>query len=370
MKTSLQIGYTEMQDEMARLAEQFCTANSSMDKVRALFDSDTGYDEAVWAELAGLGLCGVPISEAYGGSGLGLAELVPVVEQMGRRLVAGPYVDTMLAALLIERLGSEGQKINWLPAICAGRNFALAFEDAGEGQPVCLGSWKGDRLVVRGDKCLVAFADSVDFILVKCVVDGAEALVVLERQTLPSTALRHERVIDETQRSYSLKLDQIVVPETSVLTSADMDGCLHESYLSANLLNAALMVGGCKSALDLTIDYANTRTQFGRPIGSYQAVKHTLVDVWIGYEKARSLLYAAASEWNSPSREKSVRMARIKAETAFAFAADRAIQYHGALGFTHDCDAGLYRRRALFCAARYDNALTQKHRLAALLFAG
>ena len=373
MSTGLKLTYSDMQAETARLAERFCAQHSTPENVRALMGTETGYDEAVWAEMAGLGLCGLAIDAAHGGAGLGVAELVPVLEQMGRRLMAGPYLDTVLAGLLIARTGSAAQKENWLRAICGGRNFALGFAEAGaeaylEGTQA-KGRWQADHLVLSGEKCLLAFAASVDFILVHVRVDGTPALAVVERANLPDGALRKEDVIDETMRSFSLSLDGLDVARTDVIAHAELAAHLEEHYLAANLLNTARMCGGARAALDLSVDYASTRIQFGRPIGSYQAIKHTLVDVWISYEKARSLLYAAACARES-DRERAVRMARIKAEAAFAFAADRAIQYHGAFGFTHECDAGLYRRRALYCAALYDNAQLHKRQLATSMFQG
>jgi len=367
------IGLSEMQAEMAELAARFCTEKSPMEKVRALLNAPQGYSESVWSEIAALGLTGIATPSEFAGSGLGLAEVVPVAEHMGRTLMAGPYMDTILAANIINMVGSKTQKQNYLPQICAGRTFALALSETH-------GDWDLNHItaqadagksgfVLNGEKRLVAFADTADFILVTVLQDGAPALVILDRQDIPNTALRRENIIDETTRSYSLNLDGLNISTDALLQSGTVDRALTELHLAANLLNTATMVGGTKAVLDLTIEYANTRTQFGRPIGAYQAVKHPLVDAWIGYEKARALLYSAAHNVNTKEAEVAVPMARAKAETAFAYAADRAIQFHGATGFTHDCDAGLYRRRALYCASKYGDAAHQKRKLAALLFA-
>ncbi|PHQ68403.1 MAG: acyl-CoA dehydrogenase [Robiginitomaculum sp.] len=367
------ISLSEMQAEMADLAARFCTEKSPIEKVRALLGGAQGYSESVWSEIAALGLTGIAIPSEFGGSGLGLAEVVPVVEHMGRTLMAGPYMDTILAASIINMLGSETQKKNWLPQICAGRTFALALSEAHADWDLSNITTKASSntsgFVLSGGKRLVNFADTADFILVTAVQDGTPALIVLARKDVPSASLRRENIIDETTRSYSLNLDGLNVSADAFISHKDMPSALAQMNLAANLLNAALMVGGTKAALDLTIEYANTRTQFGRPIGAYQAVKHPLVDAWIGYEKARALLYSAAHNFDEKSAETAVLMARVKAETAFAFAADRSIQFHGATGFTHDCDAGLYRRRALYCASRYGDAAFQKRKLADLLFA-
>jgi len=366
------IGLSEMQAEMADLAARFCTEKSPIEKVRALLDSAQGYSESVWSEIAALGLTGIAVPSEFGGSGLGLGEVVPVVEQMGHTVLAGPYMDTILAANAINTAASNRQKQNWLPQICAGRTWALALSEphgdwdllniTAEAIPSTSG------FVLSGEKRLVCFADTADFILVSVRCNGSHAFVILERNDIPNNALRRENIIDETTRSYSLNLEGLTISADALIQSDIGYRAFNDLHLSANLLNSALMVGGTKAALDLTIGYANTRTQFGRPIGAYQAVKHPLVDAWIGYEKARALLYSAAHNYNKEQAETAVRMARVKAETAFAFATDRAVQFHGATGFSYDCDAGLYRRRALYCASKYGDAMFQKRKLAALLF--
>ncbi len=370
------IGLSEMQAEMADLAARFCTEKSPIEKVRDLLDGGEGegqgYCESVWSEIAALGLTGITVPAEYGGSGLGLAEIVPVAEHMGRTLLAGPYIDTVLAAYIIDKVGNGAQKQNYLTQICAGRTFALALSETN-------GDWEHlnitakansnkSRFVLAGEKRLVTFAATADFILATVMQAGTPVLAILERKDIQSDALRRENIIDETTRTYSLNLDGLSVSPNAVITHKDIARSLHQMNLAANLLNSATMVGGTKAVLDLTIEYANTRTQFGRPIGAYQAVKHPLVDAWIGYEKARALLYSAAHNFGETSAETAVLMARVKSETAFAYAADRSIQFHGANGFTHDCDAGLYRRRALYCASRYGDAAHQKRKLAALLF--
>ena len=370
------IDFSEMQAEMNDLTARFCTEKSPIEKVRTLIDDQQGYSELIWSEIAALGLTGIAVPDEYGGSGLGLAEIVPVVEHMGRTLLAGPYMDTVLAAYIINMVGSDAQKQTYLPQICAGRTCALALSEPH-------GDWDLSNIaakvtpsksdfILNGEKRLVSFATSADFILVSVLENGNPALVILERSTLAHSIFRRENIIDETTRSYTLDFDNFALSADAFIHHLNMPEALNNLSLAANLLNAAIMVGGSKSVIDLTIDYANSRKQFGRPIGAYQAIKHPLVDAWIGYEKARALLYSAAHGFgkneDSNKGEIAVRMARVRAQTSFAFAADRAVQFHGATGFTHDCDAGLYRRCALYCASQYGDATYQKQKLAALLF--
>ena len=138
--------------------------------------------------------------------------------------------------------------------------------------------------------------------------------------------------------------------------------------MAANLLGAAELTGSCQSCIDYTVEYLNTRKQFGKLIGSFQALKHPTVDAFIDYQKSRSLLYTAAFSFGKQGqREIATRMAKAQADQAASFAADRSIQFHGGFGFTYDCDAQLYRRRAIFHASQYGDARYHKKKLADLL---
>jgi len=143
---------------------------------------------------------------------------------------------------------------------------------------------------------------------------------------------------------------------------------LRHIHLAANLLGAAQMTGACQSCIDYTVEYLGTRKQFGKYICSFQSLKHVTVDAFVDYQKARSLLYSAAFTVSKPrSGDIAVRMARVQADKALSFAADRAIQFHGGFGFTYDCDAHLYRRFAIFMASQYGDAAYHKVKLAELI---
>jgi alkylation response protein AidB-like acyl-CoA dehydrogenase len=137
---------------------------------------------------------------------------------------------------------------------------------------------------------------------------------------------------------------------------------------AATLLQSAEMCGGSQSVIDYTISYLQTRKQFGKIIGEYQALKHPTVDAYVDYEKARSHLYSAANSFGDQGMgEIAVRMAKAAADGVYSFAADRAIQFHGGFGFTHDCDAGLHRRAAIFQASQFGDAAWQRAKLSHLL---
>ena len=221
---------------------------------------------------------------------------------------------------------------------------------------------------MSGTKHFVQDAKAASFIIASVMAEKAARLVIINVDDIPAGALRREGIIDETKRAYELKLDGIAVPETAFLDAGKSAETFAHLHLAANLLGAAEMCGGTRSTIDYTLEYLKTRRQFGKLIGSFQSLKHTVVDAFVDFEKARSLLYAAAfSFYNQGEGEIAVRMAKAQADKAFSFAADRAIQFHGGFGFTYDCDAQLYRRRAIWNASQDGDAAYHKAKLANLL---
>lgn len=374
MKDLGRIGFSEDQATLLEVATDFCQRRSPVATVRRLMEDEAGHDPAVWAELGDLGWLGVAIPEAFGGSGLGLAEVVPLVEQMGRRLMAGPFVSTTLAAQALVAGGTDDQKREVLPRIAAGEAATLALAELDtDWEPdsiACTASRQPDgRLVLTGLKVLVTDAAEARWIVVSVRLDGAPALALLTPDDLPACALRRETVIDETRRSFALTLDGITLTADRLLDPERARATLEHLHLAANLLAAADMVGGTQACIDYTLDYLRTRTQFGKVIGAYQALKHPIVDAYTRYEQARSHLYSAAHCFNEQGTgEIAVRMAKAAADVAYSFAADRAIQFHGGFGFTWDCDAQLYRRRAIWHAAQFGDAAFHRKKLARLLF--
>jgi alkylation response protein AidB-like acyl-CoA dehydrogenase len=374
MKDLGRIGFSEDQATLLEVATDFCQRRAPVATVRRLMEDELGHDPAVWTELGDLGWLGVAIPEAYGGSGLGLAEVVPLVEQMGRRLMAGPFVSTTLAAQALIAGGTEDQKRETLPRIAAGEAATLALAELDTDWELdaigCTATRRPDgRLALSGRKILVTDAAEARRILVSVRLDGAPALVLLTPEDLPSGALRRETVIDETRRSFALALDGIVLDADRLLDPDRVGVALEHIHLAANLLAAADMVGGTQACIDYTLDYLRTRTQFGKVIGAYQALKHPMVDAYTRYEQARSHLYSAAHCFNEQGTgEIAVRMAKAAADVAYSFAADRSIQFHGGFGFTWDCDAQLYRRRAIWHAAQFGDAAFHRKKLARLLF--
>ena len=365
------LGYSEEQIELLGVATTFCRDKSPIDKVRKLIDSDTGYDAALWAEIAGLGWTAVAIPEAHSGVGLSLAEVVPLVEQMGRSLLASPFVATTLASQALVAGGTEAQQAEWLPKLAEGAIGTLALaEQHGDWSLTNITATariEGDRLMLSGEKLFVLWAESAEVVIASVMFDGKAALVLLTAQDIGGH-LRREAIIDETKRSFALNLNGLSVAKSALLDPAKASATLAHIDIAAALLQSAEMCGGTQSVIDYTLDYLRTRKQFGKIIGEYQALKHPMVDAYVDYEKARSLLYSAADSFGDQGLgEIAVRMAKAAADGVYSHAADRSVQFHGGFGFTHDCDAGLHRRAAIFQASQFGDAAWQRAKLGNLL---
>lgn len=367
------IGTTEEQIELMDVATNFCRDKSPIDKVRALMEDDLGYDPAVWKEIGELGWLAIAIPEAHDGVGLSMAEVVPIAEQMGRNLMSTPFGSTTIAAQALLTGGSEAQQAAWLPKIAAGSAATLAlFEDGGDwdlSNISCSGKLNGDSVVLSGKKQLVRWADSAELIIASIKVDADVRFAVIERSDVPEGALRRESIIDETARSFELSLDGVTISNDALFDGSRTRETIEKVELTAGLIHAAEMCGGSQAVIDYTLEYLKTRKQFDKIIGSYQALKHPTVDNYVEYEKARTHLYSAAHSWGEQGRgEVAVRMAAAQAHSSYSRAADRSIQFHGGFGFTHDCDAQLHRRKAIFDGALIGDAAYQRSKLAGLLF--
>lgn len=369
MSEQADIIFTDEQQQLLEIAEIFSGNKSPMDAVRRQLEAESSIAPELWREIADLGWLGIAIPEEYGGSGLSLGEVATIVEPMGRNLFSSPLISTTLAAQAILRGGGEQQKSQWLPRLAAGTVAALALTEAHGDWDLtnltCSATRDGDRLHLSGGKTFVTDAEMADLFLISVELAGEPHVVLVEPSDFGANAMHREIVIDESRRSHALSLDGVSIHLDNLLPSAN----LHRLHLAACLLYAAEMCGGTAGIINIMVDYLTTRRQFDHFIGAYQALKHPMVDALVGLEQARSHLYHAATvfDMNEGRGEVAVRMAKAQAADAFAFASDRAIQFHGAFGFTYECDAQLYRRRALWCEQQHGDGAHHRKHLAELL---
>jgi len=366
------ITFSDEQGMLLDTATEFFRAKSATAAVRAQLETPAGFGQKVWDEMVGLGWSGLAVPAEYGGSGLSLAEAVTIAEPMGRHLLASPFLSTQLFVQGLLAGGSAAQKSDYLTRVASGAIGTVAlFEASGDWdltRASCDAVIAGGAVRLSGVKTLVTDAAAAELLLISVRCAGAPALLVVEKAQLSAAVLRREIVIDETQRSYRLDLDGITVPAAALISGAAALGALAAIRNGALLLLSAAAAGGTAGVLNLMLEYLDTRKAFGRKIGSFQALKHTCADILIGLERGRSHLYHAASLVASGrDAEVALRMAKAETSDAFAFAADRAIQFHGGFGFTYECDAQLYLRRALWLQYAFGDAAHHRRHLADLL---
>jgi acyl-CoA dehydrogenase len=363
------IEFTEEQGMLLETAADFCRNHSPIDGVRERLDA-TEIDSATWKEISELGWLGINVPAEYGGLELGLASVVPVIESMGRNLMASPYSGTIVAIEALVSSGSDAQKLAWLPNIVEGLIATMALSEPD-------GSWAldqiesqgvvaDDKISLSGTKCFVTDADCTGLIVASVLVDGEVKLVLLEGSNIPVESIVREVVIDQTRRSFQLNLNGIEVPLSQLMPLCDLKAI----ELASMLMICAEISGGLVGVLHAIVEYLNTRKAFDRYIGSYQSLKHPAVDILLQLEGMRSHLYHAATEHanqNTKAAEIALRIAKAHGSEAFAFAGDRAVQFHGGFGFTFECDAQLYLRRALWCQYQFGDEKHQRQLLAPLL---
>jgi acyl-CoA dehydrogenase len=364
------IEFSEEQSMLLDTAMDFCLKQSPLAKVRTQLDVEEGFDKDQWRSMVDLGWLAITVPETYGGLGLGISDVVPISESMGRALMGSPFLATTLASQALINGGSEDQKAEWLPKIASGSMATLAlFEEQGDWDLKHLtasGTTKGGDILLSGKKTFVMDARVAELMVTSALIDGDARLLCIDTKSIPADQIVREVVIDDTRRCYEVRLDGVSVPETSILPV----DCFKVVENAALLLISAEMSGGIAATLNEIIEYLNTRKQFDRYIGSYQALKHPTVDILLGLEEAKSLLYHAATIFEAGSEvevETAARMVKASASKHFAFAGDRAVQFHGGFGFTFDCNAQLFLRRAMWCQYSFGDEKHQRQKLAPLL---
>ena len=366
---SSQIMFSDEQAMLLDTAAEFCRKHSPIETVRARLDADQ-IDVATWQEITELGWLGINVPEEFGGLGLGLSCVVPVAESMGRYLMGSPYSGAITAGECLATSGSREQKEEWLPKIVSGAIGSMALTETNgnwildeiEAQAVV----RTDMLELSGTKCFVTDADAANFCIVSVNVGAEARLALVKREQIPDGNLHREIVIDETRRSYQLDLDGITVPVDQLLEGSDFQAIEFASLL----LLSAEITGGLVGSIHTIVEYLNTRRAFDKVIGSYQALKHPTVKILLDLEAMRSHLYHAATrlaEGKTDEAEVALRMAKAHGSAAFAFAGDRGVQFHGGFGFTYECDAQLYLRRALWCQYQFGDEAYHRHLLEPML---
>jgi alkylation response protein AidB-like acyl-CoA dehydrogenase len=360
--------YFDLNDEQQAIkstAREFLAARYKSERIRELAESEHGFEQSDWEEMAGLGWPGLALPEEWGGQGLGIVELAVLFEELGYALAPSPLLSTTVAGLALAANGTDGQRERWLRPLATGEvRGTLALFDAGT--RATIGEFEmearadGDGVVLDGEKVLVMHAASADFLLV-ATSDGRRHLVEREAEGVTVTP---ERSIDLTRRLYSVRFEGVRVGPEATLNGTQ------EDYLPvlwrACVALAAESTGIAQRTMEMAVEYAKDRKQFGRPIGSYQAVSHRCAQMLLETENSRSAVYGAA--WAADAEPESLplaaSMAKAYASDAGWRVPDASIQVHGGIGFTWEHDLHFFLKRGKANAAMFGDSKWHRERVA------
>jgi alkylation response protein AidB-like acyl-CoA dehydrogenase len=332
-------------------------------------ETELGFAEEDWRELAELGWAGLAVPSEHGGQGLGMVELAVTLEQMGYALAPSPLLSNTLASLLLTAAGTDEQKRDFLAPIASGeRRATLALFDAGTraepGTMVMEAGSDGDATLLDGEKLMVMDAAAADWLIVG-TVDGARHIVDRDAD---GVSIELQPTIDLTRKHYAVRLDGVRVAAERTIPSTVSD--LPPVHGRICVALAAELVGIAQRTMEMAVEYAKEREQFGRPIGAYQAVSHRCAEMLLETESARSTTYWAA--WAADAEPETLplasSMAKARASDAGFRVAASSLQVHGGIGFTWEHDLHLWLRRARADAAAFGDANWYRERVAQLVF--
>ncbi len=367
----MDFGFSEEQDMLRQMARDFLAEKCPTTFVRQMMEDEKGYSADLWNEMAGFGWLGMTFPEAYGGQGLGFVDLMVVLEEMGAVLLPSPYLSSVvLAGQTILIAGSEAQKQAYLPKIADGSLIAtLALtEPSGrfdaEGIADVRALPADDGFQISGAKLFITDAHVSDLMVVAARTKDAGdksfgVTLFLVDSNAPGITINLLDTMDQTRKQCEVVFDNVQVSRDRVLGQVDMGWPVLQKVL--NLGCAALcaeMVGGAQRVLDISVDYAKERVQFGRPIGSFQAIKHKCAEMMLQVESAKSAAYYAAwaVDEDVPEAPLAVSMAKAYCSDAYRNTAGEGIQVHGGIGFTWEHDMHLYFKRAKYAEFTFGDA--------------
>jgi alkylation response protein AidB-like acyl-CoA dehydrogenase len=374
----MDLSFDQEQEALRTSARDFLSAHSASADVRRAMETESGWDPELWQRIGTeLGWPAVVIPEAYGGLGLGPIELVALMEEMGAALLCSPFFSSVcLAGGVLLAGGSEEQKQALLPEIASGQTVAtVAFTEAS-------GRWDasgidatarrdGPDWILSGQKTFVPDGGSANLLLVATRLEGSEAEEGVCLFAVPATAegvtTRSLPTVDQTRRQGEVVLDEVRIPGDALVGPAGGGWPILSGAIDGALIAlAAEQLGGAQRCLDMTVAYAKERHQFGRPIGSFQAIKHKCADMMVLVESARSAVYyaAAAQAEGDPELPTLASLAKAYCSDAYFRCAAESIQIHGGVGFTWEYDVHLYFKRAKSSETLLGDATFHRERIA------
>jgi alkylation response protein AidB-like acyl-CoA dehydrogenase len=362
--------YNEEQQLLADSVRRFLAKDYDFESRKKIVASRDGWSPAVWSTLAEMGLTGLPFSPDYGGFGGGAVDLMGVMEAAGDALLVEPYLATVgLGAQFVARAGSDAQKKAVLPAVVEGK-LKMAFAQTEKGARYNLAKVDvhakkaGAGWEISGEKFSVLGAPAADKFVVSATTDKGLSLFLIDKD---SAKVKAQVTLDEQRAgdvSFSKAPGELIGREGGALP------VIEEVVDFATALICAEAVGAMKFACDTTLEYLKTRKQFGVPIGTFQALQHRMVDMYVSYEQAKSMACLAASKADSPldakDRARSISAAKIKIADNCRHISQESIQLHGGMGMTDEMKVSHTFRRLTMIAQQFGDAEHHLSRFAAL----
>ncbi len=377
----MNFGFSEEQEMLRESAQRFLEAECPTTWVRRMMADETAHSGELWKKMAALGWLGILLPEEYGGQGGSFLDLVVILEEMGKALLPGPFFATaLLGTPAVLAAGSAEQKAELLPQVASGDLLlTLALAEASgryDASGVTLAAQpKGQDFVLSGEKLFVPDAHVADYMVVAARTgqgarpeEGISLFLVDTRA--PGVQTTQLKTVDMTRRLCHVVLQEVAVPAARVLGELGGGWPILKRVLDLAMVGLCTeMVGTGQKALDMAVAYAKERVQFGRPIGSFQAVKHKCVDMMVAVENARSLTYYAAwtVDEGVPEAQTAVPMAKAYCSDMCKTVTSEAIQVHGGIGFTWEHDIHLFYRRALASEAAFGSAPLHREAVAQAL---
>ena len=356
----MQFGLSESQEFLKDSARKFFAGECPSAEMRRLMETESGYDAALWSKLTDQGYTGIIFPEEYGGVGLGKVELMLLMEEAGRALLTGPFFSTVvLAGTVLDAVSTPANKEKYLAPICRGevRATVAILEASASWNPrdIQVSATNGH---LSGEKFFVSDAAIADFIIV--VARNGVFVVDSKARGLKISPMSG---MDLTRKLYVVEFSNTPAEEIGSTKN------LPQAFNIAAAALAAELVGGMQRTLEITVEYAKTRKQFGKPIGMFQAVQHQCADMYLETESSRSAVYYAgwALEENSPDAATAVSIAKMYASDAGRTVGNRGIQIHGGMGFTWENDVHLYYRRAKASETAFGDATFHRERIASMV---
>ncbi len=366
----MNFGFTEDQEALRDATRKFLDNECPTTFVRKMMADDTAHATELWKKIAELGWLGIIVPEEFGGSGGSFLDLVVILEEAGKSLLPGPFfASALLGSTAVLAGGSAAQKSAILPKVVEGSHIltlALA-EKSGryDAAGVTLAAKpKGKDFVLSGEKLFVPDAHVADQLVVAArTAQGSNpedgiTLFLVDAKT-PGVSIAQLKTVDMTRRQCHVAFQDVAVANAQVVGEVGQGWSVLRRVLEQAMAGlCAEMVGTGQKALDMAVAYAKERVQFGKPIGSFQAVKHKCVDMMVQVENARSLTYYAAwtVDGNVSEAHQAVPMAKAYCSDMCKTVTSEAIQVHGGIGFTWEHDMHLFYRRGLASEAAFGSA--------------